>query len=101
MKMLIAAAAISALIASPILAASGPDQAKAAKTHATNKTHATKRVVKQARPARIPSLADTRFIHRPEYDVYVNGEYAGSDPDPRVRLMIQREYECTEIFSGC
>jgi hypothetical protein len=27
----------------------------------------------------------------PGYDVYVRGEYVGSDPDPRIRATIRRE----------
>ena len=26
----------------------------------------------------------------PSYDVYKNGEYLGSDPDPNIRVQIQR-----------
>ncbi|HZN30546.1 MAG TPA: hypothetical protein VFB88_14405 [Xanthobacteraceae bacterium] len=26
----------------------------------------------------------------PSYDVYVNGQYVGSDPDPNIRLQLQR-----------
>ena len=28
----------------------------------------------------------------PEYDVYVNGEYVGSDPDPRIRASLAQEW---------
>jgi hypothetical protein len=28
----------------------------------------------------------------PAYDVYVNGEYVGSDPDPRVRATLAAEW---------
>jgi hypothetical protein len=27
----------------------------------------------------------------PEWDVYVRGEYVGSDPDPRVRATLRQE----------
>jgi hypothetical protein len=45
-----------------------------------------------------PALAQTaqqqsrRQQHsvNPSYDVYKNGEYLGSDPDPNIRLQIQR-----------
>lgn len=26
----------------------------------------------------------------PSYDVYLNGQYVGSDPDPNIRLQLQR-----------
>jgi hypothetical protein len=28
----------------------------------------------------------------PAYDVYVNGQYAGSDPDPNIRAQLQMHY---------
>ena len=28
----------------------------------------------------------------PAYDVYVNGQYVGSDPDPNIRAQLQRRY---------
>jgi hypothetical protein len=31
------------------------------------------------------------YSSNPAYDVYVDGQYVGSDPDPRVRDMIWRE----------
>ena len=44
-----------------------------------------------------PALAQTapqpnRQQHstNPAYDVYKNGQYLGSDPDPRIRATIQR-----------
>jgi hypothetical protein len=33
------------------------------------------------------------YSSHPEHDVYVNGEYAGSDPDPRIRWTIWQEYK--------
>jgi hypothetical protein len=76
-----------------------PAGANAAST--TKHSHATKHATKHAkavRPqARLSGYARapmpfSPYIHRPEYDVYVDGEYAGSDPDPRVRESIKREY---------
>jgi hypothetical protein len=32
------------------------------------------------------------YQHHAEYDVYVNGEYAGSDPDPRIREELRQEW---------
>ena len=43
-----------------------------------------------------PALAQTTPQQReqhsvnPSYDVYVNGQYVGSDPDPNIRLQLQR-----------
>ncbi|MEA2976388.1 MAG: hypothetical protein QOF19_1908 [Alphaproteobacteria bacterium] len=33
------------------------------------------------------------YPHRPEYDVYVNGNYVGSDPDPRIRQHLKEEWQ--------
>jgi hypothetical protein len=27
------------------------------------------------------------------YDIYQSGQYVGSDPDPNIRLQLQREYD--------
>ena len=32
------------------------------------------------------------YSSNPEYDVYVNGEYVGSDPDPRIRATLAQEW---------
>ncbi|MEX0753046.1 MAG: hypothetical protein WD073_08995 [Xanthobacteraceae bacterium] len=40
------------------------------------------------------------YVHKPEYDVYVNGQYAGSDPDPHVRRQLRREW-CEDSADGC
>jgi hypothetical protein len=99
MKMLIAAAALAAVIALPAFAASG---------QAPGKTHAAKQTVKKVKIARaakrlrrphvqyIPAGPQpfSPFVHRPEYDVYVDGEIAGSDPDPLVRDQLRREWRC-------
>jgi hypothetical protein len=43
-----------------------------------------------------PALAQTTPQQReqhsvnPSYDVYLNGQYVGSDPDPNIRLQLQR-----------
>jgi hypothetical protein len=43
-----------------------------------------------------PALAQTTSQQReqhsvnPSYDVYLNGQYVGSDPDPNIRLQLQR-----------
>jgi hypothetical protein len=43
-----------------------------------------------------PALAQTAPQQRephsvnPSYDVYLNGQYVGSDPDPNIRLKLQR-----------
>lgn len=57
----------------------------------------------QYRLGRAPEQAFARQIDRtarrhspnPAYDVYVNGRYVGSDPDPRVRMMMQFDQAST------
>ena len=59
-------------------------------THKAKKKTTTKRVVRSASP----------YSTNPEHDVYVNGVYVGSDPDPRIRWSLKREY-CAESLDGC
>jgi len=40
--------------------------------------------------AQVPRME--RHSLNPEYDVYVNGIYVGSDPDPRIRDTLRHEY---------
>ena len=81
MKKLLALAAVAALTAaaSPALAAS------AHQTHARNANALWQDFFAQA-PSLDPNLAISPNA------VYVDGQYAGADPDPRVRLQIRRDY---------
>jgi hypothetical protein len=94
MKILIATTALAVFIAAPAFA---PGQQAQAQTYSKEQT-----VKKKAHKAR----AEQRVIRRspystnPEYDVYVNGVYVGSDPDPRVRWTLKREY-CEDSVDGC
>ncbi len=40
------------------------------------------------------------YSSNPAYDVYVNGNYVGSDPDPRIRWTLKKEY-CEDSLDGC
>lgn len=44
-------------------------------------------------PAAVSAKSRTHsaYSSNPEYDVFVNGRYVGSDPDPRVRYELSRE----------
>jgi hypothetical protein len=103
--MLVAAAALSAVMALPAVAATGPTRGK---THLITHTVKKSKHMRTAKRVGVPESQTTRaqpqpfspFVHRPEYDVYVGGAYAGSDPDPRVRDTIKREYMCQSIM-GC
>lgn len=91
MRMFLAALALGVVIVSPALAASDVSQ---------KKVQVTKKA-KQASPVRIQKpRAFSPYVHHPSYDVYVNGQYAGSDPDPRVRWSIRREW-CEDAIDGC
>ena len=59
-KMLVAAAMLAAVVASPALA----QTAQHRQQHSVN----------------------------PSYDVYVNGEYVGSDPDPNIRAQLRQSH---------
>jgi hypothetical protein len=90
----LAAAALAALIAMPAAAQSmNPVSSDAAlRSYAAPETQNTK--AKKARRAVVTSYGQTvRSPHssNPEYDVYVRGEYVGSDPDPRVRWTLREE----------
>lgn len=37
------------------------------------------------------SIVPPSPLGHPEWDVYVNGRYEGSDPNPRVRASIRKE----------
>lgn len=81
MTKILTATALAILIATPAFAQSTKaDGGKAAKSYAS-----AVRVMNRERPwAPPPSI-------NPEYNVYVNGEYIGSDPDPRVRWTLREE----------
>lgn len=45
----------------------------------------------------LPALAQRAPQHQqhssnPAYDVYVDGRYVGSDPDPNIRAQLRRRY---------
>jgi hypothetical protein len=40
-----------------------------------------------------PAWGPSPYPHNPEYDVYVRGEYVGSDPDPRIRWSLLEEWK--------
>jgi Ni/Co efflux regulator RcnB len=90
MTKLLVAAALAALIATPASAQSmkgdGSDTALRSYASDTSKAKAKKK-----------NKTVTTYHQRvspsgnPEWDVYVRGEYVGSDPDPRVRYTLRQE----------
>jgi len=80
MKKLIIASALAAVIASPAMAAVGARSAHAVKNAAAAQVNSGEYLE-----------VNQPFMHDPSYDVYRNGEYLGSDPDPNIRLQIYNE----------
>ena len=95
MKAVAAAGALAALIVSPAFA----EPARSARMDAAFQSNAQapgerQRVVKKkAQRVSTTGVVARAYSRHPEYDVYVNGEYAGSDPDPRIRWTIRQEYK--------
>lgn len=95
MKIVVAATAL-AVFAAPLTFGAG-QQAQAQSyskerttTQKVKKTKSQKRVVRYGSP----------YSTNPAHDVYVNGVYVGSDPDPRIRWSLKREY-CEDSVDGC
>jgi opacity protein-like surface antigen len=95
MTKFLAAAALAALIATPVFAQSTKSKhsdaalsSYAASDTQQGKSKKAKRSVAagDAQPRQVWS-----YSGNPEYDVYVRGEYVGSDPDPRVRSTLRAE----------
>ena len=76
MKSTVTIVALAALIASPALAAQ--------KKHSRN-------VNSQEAYAQAQQWQTQRHSANPRFDVYQNGQYVGSDPDPMIRAQLQRE----------
>jgi hypothetical protein len=89
MKLLIATIALASTIAVPAVA----------QTYYEPGFRQTQRLVQQPWIGPAPDQAYARVIQtyprlrsiNPSFDVYVDGRYVGSDPDPRVRTMMQND----------
>ena len=95
MKIIVAATALAVIAAPVAFGASQQAQAQSyskeqTTTHKVKKAKAPKRVVRYGSP----------YSTNPAHDVYVNGVYVGSDPDPRIRWTIKKEY-CEDSIDGC
>ena len=97
MKTLIATAALALAIAVPVFA---PAQQAQAQTYSKEQTAPQK--VKKAKTQKTHHVVrnGSPYSTNPAHDVYVNGVYVGSDPDPRIRWTLKREY-CAESLDGC
>ena len=84
MKLILAAAALAALAMSPWALS---DSASAQTTTVVKQN--AKKKKKVVTTVHVQRVAP--YYYHPEWDVYVNGVYAGTDPDPRIRATIARE----------
>jgi hypothetical protein len=84
MKIIASVVALATLIALPTVSDAASKKSKARHAHATRHTVVV--------PSRQRGY-ETRRAHssNPQWDVYRNSEYVGSDPDPNVRNMLQRD----------
>jgi hypothetical protein len=90
MTKILVAAALAALIATPVSAQTikGDSSDAALRSYASDTSKAK---------AKKKSKTVTTYQQRvspsgnPEWDVYVRGEYVGSDPDPRVRYTLRQQ----------
>ena len=95
MRILLAATAVAVAIALPAFAPGQQAQAQSyskqqTTTHKVKKAKTHKRVVRNGSP----------YSTDPAHDAYVNGTYVGSDPDPRIRWQLKKEY-CEDSVDGC
>jgi hypothetical protein len=98
MKILVAAAALTVAAAGP---AFGPVQQAQAQSYSQDQTTAKKAgKVKKAKTQKRVMRNDSPYSTNPAHDVYVNGNYVGSDPDPRIRWTLKKEY-CEDSIDGC
>lgn len=95
MKTLLAAAALATAIVLPAFA---PGHAAQAQTY--SKQQATTQKAKKAKTQKRVLRNGSPYSTNPAHDVYVNGVYVGSDPDPRIRWSLKREY-CQDSVDGC
>ena len=99
MKILIAATALA--VAATTLPSFSPVQQAQAQSYSQDQ--ATPKKVKKAKKAKTQKRVQrygSPYSTNPAHDVYVNGNYVGSDPDPRIRWTLKREY-CQDSLDGC
>jgi hypothetical protein len=89
MTKILVAAALAALIATPASAQSlkGDKSDTALRSHASD----TSKAKAKKKNKTVTTYQRLSPSGNPEWDVYVRGEYVGSDPDPRVRYTLRQE----------
>ena len=98
MKQMLGAVSLSLLIATSVCVQPGKagplvpalDSFAAADTPSAKTKKAQKTKEKAPQRSTVTRSA-SHYSTNPEYDVYVRGEYVGSDPDPRIRATIRQE----------
>ncbi len=96
MKIIVAA---TALAVSAAALAFGAGQQAQAQSYSKEQT-TTQKVKKRAKTPKRVVRYGSPYSTNPAHDVYVNGVYVGSDPDPRIRWTLKREY-CEDSIDGC
>jgi len=101
MKMLVAAIALAVAATAPVFA---PGQQAQAQSYSNDQTAPHKvaphKVKKKVKTQRRVVRSGSPYSTDPTHDAYVNGTYVGSDPDPRIRWQLKKEY-CEESVDGC
>ena len=95
MKIFAAATAL-AVVAAPLAVGAG----QKAQAQSYSKEQSTTQKVKKAKPQKRVLRYGSPYSTNPAHDVYVNGVYVGSDPDPRIRWTLKKEY-CEDSIDGC
>jgi hypothetical protein len=101
MKILVAATAL-AVAASFLCVPAEPAQAQSYSKEQANphKIKKAKNVKKAKKTTQRVVRYGSPYSTNPAHDVYVNGVYVGSDPDPRIRWTLKKEY-CEDSVDGC
>lgn len=95
MKIIVAATAL-AIFAAPL----GFSPGQEAQAQSYSKEQTTPHKVKKAKAPKRVVRSGSPYSTNPAHDVYVNGVYVGSDPDPRIRWTLKKEY-CEDSVDGC
>jgi opacity protein-like surface antigen len=93
MTRILAAAALVALIVTPVSAQSIKSEGSGAGlgSYAASDSQKAKAKKKKVVTTHTQLRRAAPYSSNPEYDVYVRGEYVGSDPDPRIRSTLRHE----------
>ena len=93
MTKIFAAAALAAFIATPVAAQTIKSEGSDAglRSYAASDSQKAKAKKKKVVTTYTQARGASPYSSNPEYDVYVRGEYVGSDPDPRIRATLRAE----------